>query len=250
MVIHTIIAVIGIICLVDGLFMCAASLFNIGNIITIVLGLVLSVYGIFHKQIIRYTKKGFLKALRIIFCIGMAVVIITPLIIFAGSFAKNADFTEDAVIVLGAGIRGETPELPLYYRLTKTVEYYNKNPDAIIIVSGGQGHGESITEAEAMERFLIDKGIPKQNILKEEKSTSTKENLKFSKQILDENFSEKYTVAIITNRFHSLSARTLAKDLKLNVTSVNAPIPWYTIPVNYVRESAATLYTLLTDCII
>ncbi len=245
MIIHAIITVIGIICLVDGLVMTAYTLFNIGNLLTVITGAIMTAYGLYYKQIISYTKRGVLKGLRMIFYAGLTLMIVMPIIVFAGSFVRPADYTEDAVIVLGAGIHGETPTLPLRNRLLKAVEYYNKNQDAIIIVSGGQGHGESITEAEAMERFLIDKGIPKQNILKEEKSTSTEENLKFSKQILDENFSENYTVAIITNRFHSQRARILAKEEGLTSTSVNAPIPWYTIPVNYVRESLATMYTFV-----
>ncbi|MBO7208294.1 MAG: YdcF family protein [Clostridia bacterium] len=245
MIIHAIITVIGIICLVDGLVMTAYTLFNIGNLLTVITGAIMTAYGLYYKQIIGYSKKGILKGLRMIFYVGLTLMIVMPLIVFAGSFVKPADYTEDAVIVLGAGIHGETPTLPLRNRLLKAVEYYNKNQDAIIIVSGGQGYGEAISEAEAMERFLVSKGVPKQNILKEEKSTSTEENLKFSKQILDENFSKNYTVAIITNRFHSQRARILAKEEGLITTSVNAPIPWYTIPVNYVRESLATMYTLV-----
>ena len=63
--------------------------------------------------------------------------------------------TEKIIIVLGAGLKGDTPSLALERRLEKAAEYMNKNGNAIAIVSGGQGKGETISEAQAMENYLL-----------------------------------------------------------------------------------------------
>ena len=80
------------------------------------------------------------------------------------------------IIVLGAGLKGDTPSLALERRLEKAAEYMNKNGNAIAIVSGGQGKGETISEAQAMENYLLNHGIREDRIIKEDNSTSTYEN--------------------------------------------------------------------------
>ena len=101
---------------------------------------------------------------------------------------STVTYKEDAIIVLGAAVHGKTPSRTLRYRLKKAVDYHEQNPDAIIIVSGGQGAQEDISEAEAMKIYLVENGVASNKIIKEDKSTSTAENFKFSKEILDETF--------------------------------------------------------------
>jgi len=153
----------------------------------------------------------------------------------------TATFEEDAVIILGAGIRGDMISLPLAYRLNKGIEYINKNPNAVIVVTGGQGPQESITEALAMEKYLISKGIPKNKIIKEEKATSTYENFKFSKLLLDDYFKKPYKVTYITNDFHIYRAGQLAKIAGIDATSYGAELQWYAVPTTYLREFLAVL---------
>ena len=121
------------------------------------------------------------------------------------------------------------------------MEYSIHNPKAIIVVSGGQGPQEDITEALAMERYLISKGTPKERIIKEEESTSTYENLLFSKNILDDIFTDPYKTVVITNNFHIYRATRLAENLGLDATHYHGKTSWYSIPVNYARECIATL---------
>jgi uncharacterized SAM-binding protein YcdF (DUF218 family) len=141
--------------------------------------------------------------------------------------------------VLGAGIRGERVTHMLSYRLDKAAQYSENNPQAIIVVSGGQGPQEDITEALAMERYLIDKGIPKEKIIKEEVSTSTYENLLFSKELLDVLFEEPYETVVITNDFHIYRATKIAEKIGLTASRYHAKIDWYSIPRNYSRECIA-----------
>ena len=111
-----------------------------------------------------------------------------------------------------------------------------ENPHAIVVVSGGQGSNEAITEALAMERYLLSKGIPKNKILREEKSTSTYENFYFSKKILDDYFKKDYKTAFITNDFHVFRAKEISKLALINSTHLHANLTWYLVPMTYTRE--------------
>ena len=120
---------------------------------------------------------------------GMMLIAIVIPVMFISGGTDNITYKEDAIIVLGAAVRGEEISGALQKRLDVAIEYYQKNPDVVIVVTGGQGPQEDITEALAMERYLLANGIPKEKIIKEEKATSTYENFKFSKVLLNEYFS-------------------------------------------------------------
>lgn len=91
------------------------------------------------------------------------------------------------VIILGAQVRGNVPSLVLDARIRKAAEYLKDNPEAIAVASGGQGTGENVSEAEAIRQGLIRYGISEDRILLEDQSTSTLENIRFSKQVIAEN---------------------------------------------------------------
>lgn len=90
------------------------------------------------------------------------------------------------------------------------MEYLSEHPDTKVIVSGGQGKGEDITEAEAMEIYLWEHGIGKERILTESASTTTKENLFFSKKLFTAEF---VNVGIVTNNFHLYRSCACARRL-------------------------------------
>lgn len=115
------------------------------------------------------------------------------------------------LIVLGAQVRGTKITDSLRRRLDRAVSYCEKNPDVNIIVSGGKGDGENITEALAMARYLEENGIAKERIFREERSTSTYENLINSREILPD--SMRTPIGIVTNNFHIYRALKLAGDI-------------------------------------
>ncbi len=238
-----VLVVIGSLLVIDACVMSIILNFNMGTVITFAYGFVILLYGIYLERINRATKAGLFKILKYA---GYSVFIFTCILIaFLSIYGVNDNtaFNEDAVLVLGAGIRGETPTLPLAYRLDKAVEYYHRNPKAVIVVSGGQGYQESISEALAMERYLVEKGIPQDRILKEDKSTSTYENFLYSKKVLDDYFLNKpYETVIITNDFHIYRANEIASITGLSsFTHLHAQTEWYTLPINYLRECVAVL---------
>lgn len=114
----------------------------------------------------------------------------------------------DYIIVLGAQIYERGPSAVLRFRLDKAVEYLNENPRTKCIVSGGKGSNEPCSEAEGMEKYLIRQGIPEERILKEEKSKTTAENIKYSKKFIK----SKESVGIVTNNFHMFRALQIAKS--------------------------------------
>lgn len=237
----------GIILFADAFFLSLMISLNAGLLITFFSGAVLFIYGCFFERINCITDKGFFLWLRRMFFAGLLLLVMLIAFLAVYGVSDNVTCREKAAIVLGAGIRGETPTLPLVYRLEKAAEYHEKNPDAVIVVSGGRGAGEDITEALAMERFLVKKGVPRESILKEEKSTSTYENLVFSKKLLEEYFKKhnitgSESTVIITNSFHIFRAVKTAREAGFGRTAhLHAKTPWYTLPVNYLRESAAVM---------
>ena len=103
-----------------------------------------------------------------IFIIGLTIFIAIDGIIFYHGHHYDKE-KPDYVIVLGAGLRGSEISASLLYRLNSALEFNKLYPDVKIIVSGGQGPGEDLTEAEAMKNYLISNGIDKELIIKEEK---------------------------------------------------------------------------------
>lgn len=144
----------------------------------------------------------------------------------------------DYVIVLGAGLDKETPSLTLVDRLQRTAEYMNEFPDSIAIVSGSQGSGETITEALAMERYLVSSGIPRERIIKEEKATNTNENLIYSREIIDSRGGG--SAAIVSSDYHIFRARLLAQKQGLSAVMLSAKSSLPILRINYaVREGFA-----------
>ena len=133
-----------------------------------------------------------------------------------------ANGTNEYAIILGAKVNGEIPSLSLRYRLDAALKYADEYPHVKFILSGGQGPGELITEAEAMKRFLLDHGIKEERLLLEQQSTSTYENILFSKRIMPASINE---ATIITSDYHLARARKLAKTLGLQTDAVSAETP-------------------------
>lgn len=243
--IKIVLIILGIALIVNASVLFVIANFNAGVILTFLLGLFFLLYGIFFRKINDWTKRGFGKFLKIAVMCGLAFFLCTVAFLAVIGQSDTAEFNEDALIILGAGVRGDTPTLTLAYRLDKGVEYHKKNPEAVIIVSGGQGLQETVTEASAMEKYLIEKGVPKEKIIKEERATSTSENFRFSKEILDEIFGQDYRCAFISNDFHMYRAQQLARIAGLDAARYHAKIEWYTTALNYSREFLTVIKLLI-----
>lgn len=236
---------LGLFCIIPALLQVMLSNFNMGTVLAAAVGALLLCGGIFAHKIFYGEHGKIFKAVRALTAIGLCAVLICSLVFFAYGKSDNADYTEDAVIVLGAAVHGHEVSRPLKYRLDKAAEYCEKNPDAIIIVSGGKGYQEEISEAEAMKNYLVNCGIDSEKIIKEESSFGTDENFANSKEILRDIFGDNYTVAVITSDFHVMRSVWTAKQEGLDVSHVGAKIVWYNVPTCYIRECAAFLWYLI-----
>ena len=216
-----------------GLWLCIISNLNLGVLLVVFFGLLALGWGVFYEKVCSVTKRGFFKACKIIVIALLCMELALVSFIAIYGVSDNADYSEDAVIVLGAGINGDKVTLPLKMRLDVALEYCNKNPDAVVVVSGGQGFQETVTEAYAMEKYLVEKGIEKERIIKEEMATSTEENMAFSKKILDERFVNGYSVVVVTNNFHVFRSVCYAKDAGFgDVTHIHGGLQWYNLSLN------------------
>jgi uncharacterized SAM-binding protein YcdF (DUF218 family) len=210
--------------------------FTMGNVLALLVGICL--IGLYFS----YPKLPvLLRKITNTFLLCIAVFMLTMILFIGVNGTKNtATFEEDCVLVLGCGIRGETLLPTLEKRLNKCLEYLNHNPNALIIVSGGQGHNEIISEAEAMKRYLVAKGVKAAQIVKEDQSRNTAQNMQLSKQLADDYFLSRgktnYTIVCITSNYHAYRAAVLAKKSALTISHYNAGTPWYLCPSAYCRE--------------
>lgn len=152
----------------------------------------------------------------------------------------------DYLIVLGAQVRGRKITNSLMRRLDAAYAYLCRNPQTKVIVSGGKGKGEDISEAEAMAENLLKRGINVERILREEMSTSTEENLRFSAEMIqrESGIDPEDVVVLVTNNFHVYRALMLGRQVgykKLEgLSATSNPV----LQLNYlVREFFAIILT-------
>lgn len=159
-------------------------------------------------------------------------------VLFLQIVPKKKDF--DYLIIHGAGlIRGRRISKLLRDRLDKAIDVYRRDPTPPkLIPSGGRGADEAISEAEAMRRYLLEKGVPDSDILVEDRSATTFENLKFSKQILDGREGRKYT-ALVTSNYHVYRALRYCRVIGLDCTGIGSHVALYYWPSALIREYIA-----------
>lgn len=174
----------------------------------------------------------------VILCLGIILFITAEAPIIRHSRTDAGDDTE-YLIVLGAGVKGTVPSLSLRNRMDGAYNWLKDRPGVKVILSGGRGPGEDITEARAMQEFFLKKGFAPERLHLEEKSTSTKENLENSLEIVRSlGGSEKSRIAVCTSEYHLFRTRLLAKDAGMDIRCVSAPTTMLTLKINYfIREA-------------
>lgn len=154
---------------------------------------------------------------RILWKIGVFSGIGLFLVVEGLIFSAMTDQPEpgaDYVVVLGAKVNGTTPSLSLHYRIQAARDYLEENPDTMVIASGGQGPNEGISEAKAIENSLLAMGIGQERILLEDQSTSTNENLAFSKEKMEAlgDSVQEARVVVVSTDFHIFRAKAIARN--------------------------------------
>lgn len=240
-VLRCICAAFGALLIINGICLILFANSTIGSYLTLLLGLIFLIPSLFLDKTIYLLKKytaAKLTAALIMFFFSITVIATAFLALYGTS--DNVTYTEDYLIVLGCGVRGEIPTEPLRSRLDTAIEYIGKNENCKIILSGGQGNGEDISEAEAMRRYLTEHGIDEKRLILESESTSTTENFRYSNKLVDGGLSS-YEVAFITNDFHIYRAYNLARIQGYYFNHLHADTSWYNLAPSYLREMLAIM---------
>jgi uncharacterized SAM-binding protein YcdF (DUF218 family) len=216
--------------------------FTVGTAIMAAVALFSILLFMFTDFFIKITKKGVGKFIK------YAALILSFTFILLGFFIISqsktyTDYKEEAVIVLGGGIKEDgTPSPQLKYRLNECMKYLNENPSVPIVVSGGYSQSEVLSEAESMAYYLIANGIPKEQIFPDSNSYSTKENFENSKDILLSMGVNIQHVVFVTNDYHIFRSKNYAvKTGFKNIHFISAPTDRATFIPSLIRETCAVI---------
>ena len=216
---------------------------NAGNLFGMGVSMCLLGFVLFNQQFsqlldrIKHHSAGRI-ALRIVAgCIVLGILyclILSGFMIHAAN--KNPKEKPAAIIVLGCKVRGTEPSLMLMRRIRAAYEAAVEYPDTPLILSGGQGSDEMISEAACMARELKQMGLPEQRLIEENRSVNTSENLRFSRDIMQTQGLEG-PVIIVTDTFHEMRAQYLAKiEGYGECCAASTGTKWYLLPTYWVRE--------------
>lgn len=229
------------------IFSVPRHIFNAGSLIGAAVGTVLIALGVFmplvKKAVSKMWKnrigKGFLIAIISIVAIALAL-FFAALGTIISAQANTAE-NQKTLIVLGCQIRGSTPSRMLSDRINAAYDYLSENPEAVAVLSGGQGADEDLSEAQCMFNILTEKGISPDRLFIEDKSKNTDENIKNSLEIIEKNNLSK-EVAVSTNDYHQKRAAMICSKYGLEARAVNAQTQAYLVPVFYTREVLGVAY--------
>lgn len=240
--------IIGLLLTLDTAVLSMVSNGNLGTALPAVLGAPLMLLALFYPFLTAWFATPLGHA-----CKALAICLYAAFFLAVGAMTcllKSAEHDQvepnrDVLIVLGCSVRNGRPSLTLRYRLETALSYLAQSPDTIVIVSGGQGPRESVSEARAMADYLMAHGLDQGRLILEDQSKSTYENFKFCKAILRERFPPDASVAFVTTGFHVYRSSRVAAMHGIRAQGVPARDVWYSAPNNYMREGLAViLYTL------
>ena len=183
------------------------------------------------------------RILTFLLCLAVIAAAVTGLLIY-GESKGEPDTDCRYIVVLGAGVNGTVPSLSLRERLNAAYDYLTAHPDAVAVVSGCQGDGEDISEAQCMYQELVKMGISPERIWMEDLAENTRQNLQFSLDIIEERTGQRPdTVGIVSSEYHLYRAGFFAREQGLTPVGVPAKTSWVSLRINYyLREIAAVWY--------
>lgn len=185
-----------------------------------------------------FLSKKLWNIVFILVCIGFIYFIIVEIPIIKNARTDEAP-QRDYLIVLGAAVHGDNPSPSLVRRLDGAYKYLIEYPESTAIVSGGQGKGENISEAQAMFDYLTARGIEAERIIMEDKATSTKENLLYSFKIIRDRGDDPVgNTAILSSPYHLYRAKSMSKALGVEAAGVAGDFDYFLLTLNYfIREA-------------
>lgn len=212
------------------------------------MAVVILCYHFLRRLNVKYLKVTRLctMILTIILCIGFAVAAVTAILIgkaAAGNEQNNLAY----IVVLGAKVNGTEPSRTLRERIDAAAVYLLENPNAIAVVSGGQGSDEGISEAQCIYNGLVQRGIASERIWLEDQATSTWENLTFSLDLIQDNTGcRPNEIGLVTSEFHLYRGTLFAKECGVQVYGIPAKTENPVYFLNYfLREIAGVWHYII-----
>jgi len=186
----------------------------------------------------------------ILLCVSYLECILLATILLGFKAARRIPaFDKDYILILGCQIRKDGSLTPLLKgRVDRALEFARLQKEAtgkdiLFVPSGGQGSDEVISEAEAMRRYLLESGIPKERILPEDQSLNTLENLRNSARLIRENGGEEAKIAFSTTNYHVFRSGILAEQEGVHAEGIGSRTRSYFWINAFIREFIATVYS-------
>lgn len=227
-----------------------AGIVNVGNVVGMTASVLLAVAALTWPRLTRSlaarwaTRGGRigLGAVAVVGCLGLVwCAVLSARMV---STLHEQPERPATLVVLGCKVEGDRPSVALLRRVDTAADYLLAHPTVPVAVSGGQGGDELISEAEAMRRALVERGIDEDRILLEDRSTSTQENLEFSMELLAQH-GLGTSVILVTEGYHMHRALGVAERVGLDAEGLAAPSAAWVLPTAWVREwFSLTLYEL------
>ncbi|MFS1663503.1 YdcF family protein [Streptococcus sp. zg-JUN1979] len=239
--------------IINGLIILKREGKSLGNSLSLLLGLAIFAYFIVaslsihwgYELATRYVPLYYIFIFINVLVLALAFVFLAFLIysLLYHLLPRRRDY--DYIIIHGAGLLGGDKITPLLAkRIDKAIDAYHKASKTTVklIASGGQGADETISEGEAIANYLRQKGIPKEDILLEDKSQTTYENLLFSKEMTKDHDKARYL--FVTNDYHILRTSFYARKLQMTGDGLGCATASYYLPSAFIREYVAILQKL------
>ena len=189
---------------------------------------------------------NFLETLVYLIVSYLECILIATIIIAIKSVKKKIEYNKDYILILGCKIKKDGSLTPLLKgRVDKAIEFRNEQlkntgKDLIFVPSGGQGNDEKLSEGEAMKNYLLEQGIEEKNILVENKSKNTYENIKLSYKLIN---NKKANIGFSTTNYHVLRAGLIATEQGLKLEGIGSKTKTYFWINAFIREFIGTLYS-------
>ena len=188
-----------------------------------------------HERVI-VMKKLVLKSI----CILLIIALLIPAVLIVGTMDGRGEPSGEVLIVLGTTVNGTEPSPMLRQRLDAAVEYLNAYPDTACIVTGGKGDEHNLSEAQCMWNYLTASGIEESRITQEDRATSTVENLRNVRSMLDTD-----EVTILSSDFHLFRSGLIAEDAGFTATLIPAKTEPFSLLAPWLLREIFALYGYL-----
>lgn len=222
--------------------------YSFSALVCVSLAGVIGFYSYFPKIFRKFP--GFTRTVTrmftVILCMGLLIFALTEAVIIQASFgSQDTDF--DYLLVLGAKVRMDGPSLSLQNRIDKTYEYLIAHPDTVAILSGGKGTDEPVSEAACMYDRLVTKGINPDRLWKEDKATSTWENLKFALDLVEQKTGTRpHKLGVVSSEYHLFRASLFAREHGVEFAGIPAETTKISLKINYfLREVAGVWHYII-----